>query len=158
MVGAGWPALAHDGPLVDVVGLGTPSLTRAFRHGPGAVVEALARRVDRPQIAALNLDLLPLRHLLGEPLLAPPIDPRRQTVIYDVRADPDERENLSPDGGEILEKMRVEKRPHDLDALRQTHRSDDGFLPSRMESADEAGAGVEGTDRALQGLFDQLFL
>ena len=35
---------------------------------------------------------------------------------------------------------------------------DDGLLSTRVEGADKAGAGVEGADRPLQQLFNQLFL
>jgi hypothetical protein len=66
---AGLPALVHDGPAVDVMGLGTPALTRAYRHGPGAVVEALARRPEPPTLAAVSLDLVRVPELLGPPLV-----------------------------------------------------------------------------------------
>ncbi|HEX5760229.1 MAG TPA: hypothetical protein VF121_13645 [Thermoanaerobaculia bacterium] len=78
----GLPALVHDGPAVDLMGLGTPALTRAYSHGPGAVVEALARRPVPPALAAVSLDLVAVRQLLGPPLLPP--EPRR-TLVAPVR-------------------------------------------------------------------------
>jgi len=81
---AGLPALVHDGPAVDVMGLGTPALTRAYRHGPGAVVEALARRPAPPMLAAVSLDLVRAPELLGPPLVPAAPD---GTVVAPVRRD-----------------------------------------------------------------------
>lgn len=68
---AGLHALAHDGPAIDLIGLGTPAMARPFRHGPGAVAESLARQRPLPTLAAVNL------HILRLPLLGPPLIPLR---------------------------------------------------------------------------------
>jgi hypothetical protein len=76
---AGLLSLAHDGPMVDALGLGTPGLSRPSMHGPGAMLETLARRRPLPEMAALNLDLVPLGALLG-----PPVGPESVTVAVPV--------------------------------------------------------------------------
>jgi hypothetical protein len=83
---AGLLALAHDGPAVDLFGLGSPDLTRAYRHGPGALVEALARRRPLPEIAAVTRRLVQLPQLLGAPLLPAGVSPDG-TVVARVRTD-----------------------------------------------------------------------
>ncbi|HEV3073243.1 MAG TPA: hypothetical protein VHB47_02400 [Thermoanaerobaculia bacterium] len=67
---AGLLAIVHDGPAIDALGLCSPDLTEASLHGPGALVESLARRRPLPEIAAAEPALLHLP-LLGEPLLPP---------------------------------------------------------------------------------------
>lgn len=67
---AGLLSIVHDGPAIDALGLGSPDLTEASLHGPGALVESLARRRPLPEIAAAEPALLHLP-LLGEPLLPP---------------------------------------------------------------------------------------
>jgi hypothetical protein len=67
---AGLLAVVHDGPAIDALGLCSPDLTEASLHGPGALVESLARRRPLPEIAAAQPALLHLP-LLGEPLLPP---------------------------------------------------------------------------------------
>jgi hypothetical protein len=66
---AGLLAIAHDGPAIDALGLGSPDLTEAAMHGPGALVESLARRRPLPEIAAVDPGLIRVPQLLGEPLL-----------------------------------------------------------------------------------------
>jgi len=66
---AGLLAIVHDGPAIDVMGLGNPDLTRAYRHGAGALVESLARRARPPEIAAVTPALTLVPELLGAPLL-----------------------------------------------------------------------------------------
>ncbi len=66
---AGLLALAHDGPAIDIMGLGTAEFARPYRHGLGAVVETLARRHPLPSLAAVRFALFPLRPLLGPPLV-----------------------------------------------------------------------------------------
>jgi hypothetical protein len=66
---AGWLSLAHDGPAIDSMGLGTPSLAHPDRHGPGSLAEALARYRLRPELAAVNPGPFALTALLGERLL-----------------------------------------------------------------------------------------
>lgn len=83
---AGLPALAHDGPMVDVMGLGTPDMGAAHRHGAGAVAEELARRRPLPTVAAANLDVFRLPQILGAELV-PGLAPASQTVIRSVRTD-----------------------------------------------------------------------
>lgn len=80
---AGLIALAHDGPMIDLMGLGTPDLTLAYRHGAGAIVEALARRRPLPEIAAVNLDLVRVPQLLGRPLVLAATP--QATVVTEVR-------------------------------------------------------------------------
>jgi hypothetical protein len=82
---AGLIALAHDGPMIDLMGLGTPDLTLAYRHGAGSIVETLARRRPLPGIAAINLDLLRVPELLGRPLV--PAATPGATVVAEVRRD-----------------------------------------------------------------------
>lgn len=67
---AGLHSLAHDGPAIDLFGLGSPSLVKPFLHGPGAITETLAREPRLPAIAAVNLHFLSLP-LFGEVLLQP---------------------------------------------------------------------------------------
>ena len=67
---AGLLSVVHDGPAIDALGLCSPDLTEASLHGPGALVESLARRRPLPEIAAAEPALLHLP-LLGEPLLPP---------------------------------------------------------------------------------------
>jgi hypothetical protein len=67
---AGLLSIVHDGPAIDALGLCSPDLTEASLHGPGALVESLARRRPLPAIAAAEPALLHLP-LLGEPLLPP---------------------------------------------------------------------------------------
>jgi hypothetical protein len=67
---AGLLSIVHDGPTIDALGLCSPDLTEASLHGPGALVESLARRRPLPEIAAAEPALLHLP-LLGEPLLPP---------------------------------------------------------------------------------------
>gem|GEM_PF-3482092 len=81
---AGLLAVVHDGPAIDALGLGSPDLTEAALHGPGALVESLARRRPLPEIAAVEPSLLKLQ-LLGEPLLPGPAPPGEITVLARVR-------------------------------------------------------------------------
>jgi hypothetical protein len=74
---AGLVAIAHDGAAVDLIGLGTNEMVRPFRHGPGAVVEQLARREVLPELAAVNLHMLSMPELLGAPLRELPLPLRR---------------------------------------------------------------------------------
>lgn len=67
---AGLLSVVHDGPAIDALGLCSPDLTEAALHGPGALVESLARRRPLPEIAAAEPALLHLP-LLGDPLLPP---------------------------------------------------------------------------------------
>ena len=82
---AGLLAVAHDGPAVDVIGLGSPAFGRPHRHGPGAVAEQLARHHLTPTVAAVNLDIFDLPQLLGRPLLPRP-EKEADTVLAEVRA------------------------------------------------------------------------
>lgn len=82
---AGLIALAHDGPMTDLMGLGTPDMTLASRHGPGAIVETLARRRALPRIAAVSLDLVRVPELLGPPLVRAATP--KATVVAEVRSD-----------------------------------------------------------------------
>jgi hypothetical protein len=82
---AGLLAIAHDGPAIDALGLGSPDLTEASLHGPGALVESLARRRPLPEIAAAEPRLLKLPQLLGEPLLPGPPPAGDFTVLARVR-------------------------------------------------------------------------
>ena len=45
---AGLLAIAHDGPAIDALGLGSPDLTEAWANGSGALLESLARRRPLP--------------------------------------------------------------------------------------------------------------
>jgi hypothetical protein len=81
---AGWPALAHDGPLVDLLGLGTPGFAAADLNGGGSLVETLARRRPLPQLAAVNLDVMRVPQLLGRELV-PVKDRDTQTEVVEVR-------------------------------------------------------------------------
>ena len=72
---AGLLAVAHDGPAIDVVGLGTSGLARPFRSGPGAIVETLARRDELPSIAAVWNWMFDVPGLLGPPLFEVPSRP-----------------------------------------------------------------------------------
>jgi len=80
---AGILSLAHDGPAIDVMGLGTPEMARAYRHGAGSMVEALARRQPLPVIAAANLDVFRLANLLSTSLIGG-LDPESQTVVTEI--------------------------------------------------------------------------
>src|SRR6185436_8099589 len=82
---AGLIALAHDGPMIDLMGLGTPDMTLAYRHGPGAIVETLARRRKLPVLAVVDLDLLRVPELLDRPLV--PAAVPGATVVAGVRRD-----------------------------------------------------------------------
>jgi hypothetical protein len=81
---AGYLQVFHDGPAIDIMGLGTPALARPHRHGPGASVEALARQPTLPTIAAVNRDVFLLQDLLGQPLLPLP-EVHTDTVLTEVR-------------------------------------------------------------------------
>lgn len=83
---AGILSLAHDGEAIDVMGLGTPAMARAYRHGAGALVEALARRDPLPSIGAANLDVFRLQDLLATPLI-PGLDPESQTLVAEIDVD-----------------------------------------------------------------------
>jgi len=80
---AGILSLAHDGPAIDVMGLGTPGMARAYRHGAGSMVEAVARRDPLPAVAAANLDVFRLGELLSTPLIAG-LNPEDQTVVTEI--------------------------------------------------------------------------
>jgi hypothetical protein len=82
---AGLLALVHDGPAIDLIGLGSPDLTAASANGPGAVIESLARRRRLPEIAALDPALLQVPELLGEALLPGPRPPGELTLLARVR-------------------------------------------------------------------------
>jgi hypothetical protein len=82
---AGLLAIAHDGPAIDALGLGSPDLTEAALNGPGALVESLARRRPLPEIAAVEPGLIKLPRLLGEPLLPGPAPAGDFTVLARVR-------------------------------------------------------------------------
>jgi len=82
---AGLIALAHDGPMIDVMGLGTPDMTLPSRHGPGAIVETLARRSPLPRLAAVSLNLVRVPQLLGRPLVLAATP--NATVVAEVRRD-----------------------------------------------------------------------
>lgn len=69
---AGLLVLAHDGPAVDMMGLGTPHFALPYRDGSGAVVEHLARHRPLPRLAAGLDRLLRIRGLLGPPLFEAP--------------------------------------------------------------------------------------
>jgi hypothetical protein len=81
---AGLLSIVHDGPVIDALGLGSPDLTEASLHGPGALAESLARRRQLPAIAAVEPGLLKLP-LLGEPLLPGPAPAGEITVLARVR-------------------------------------------------------------------------
>jgi len=83
---AGYLQVFHDGPAIDIMGLGTPSLGRPYRHGPGASVEALARQPKLPTIAAVNRDVFHLEDLLGRPILPMP-EVHADTVLTEVRVE-----------------------------------------------------------------------
>lgn len=83
---AGILSLAHDGPAMDVMGLGTPGMARAYRHGAGSMVEAVARRNPPPVIAAANLDVFRLGELLTTPLLEG-LNPDDQTIVAEIDLD-----------------------------------------------------------------------
>ena len=86
---AGYLGIRHDGPMIDIIGLGTPSLARPYRHGPGASVESLARLGVLPTMAAVNSDVFHLEALLGEaspPLPGEPTDTRLAPVRGDLLA------------------------------------------------------------------------
>ncbi len=72
---AGLLALAHDGPAVDVMGLGTTDFALPYRHGPGSVVETLARRPRLPELAVVWDSLFEIPGLLEPPLMATPKRP-----------------------------------------------------------------------------------
>jgi hypothetical protein len=80
---AGLLSLAHDGPAIDVMGLGTPGMAKAYRHGAGSLVEAVARQSPLPSIAAANLDVFRLGDLLSTPLIEG-LDPHNQTVVTEI--------------------------------------------------------------------------
>jgi hypothetical protein len=82
---AGLLALYHDGPLIDAVGLGSHGLALPFRHGPGSLLEALARRSPAPEIAAVHQGLFRIPELLGERLRDPAVP--GDVVIARVRRD-----------------------------------------------------------------------
>ncbi len=88
---AGLPAIAHDGPAIDFIGLGTPAFVRPFRHGPGSVAETLARFRPLPEIASLNVHLVRIPGLLGDALAPlPPLAPGaedRRLVVAQVRGE-----------------------------------------------------------------------
>ncbi|MEM9558513.1 MAG: hypothetical protein AAGC60_29945 [Acidobacteriota bacterium] len=69
---AGYLQLVHDGPAIDVMGLGTTALALPYRDGSGAVAEALARRPRRPTLAAGRPSLLQPQPLLAPPLFVAP--------------------------------------------------------------------------------------
>lgn len=77
---AGFLSLAHDGPAIDVMGLGTPEMAKAYRHGAGSMIEAIARRRPLPTIAAANVDVFRVLDLLSTPLVAG-LDPENQTLL-----------------------------------------------------------------------------
>jgi hypothetical protein len=81
---AGLLSIVHDGPVIDALGLCSPDLTEASLHGPGALVESLARRRPPPAIAAVEPALLKLP-LLGEPLLPGPPPAGEITALAEVR-------------------------------------------------------------------------
>jgi hypothetical protein len=81
---AGLLSIVHDGPVIDALGLCSPDLTEASLHGPGALVESLARRRLPPAIAAVEPALLKLP-LLGEPLLPGPAPAGEITILAEVR-------------------------------------------------------------------------
>ncbi|HEV3456917.1 MAG TPA: hypothetical protein VHG32_10185 [Thermoanaerobaculia bacterium] len=83
---AGLLSIVHDGPAIDALGLCSPDLTEPALHGPGALVESLARRRRLPEIAAVEPALLKLP-LLGEPLLPGPAPAGEITVLARVRRD-----------------------------------------------------------------------
>jgi hypothetical protein len=80
---AGLLSLAHDGPAIDVMGLGTPEFAQAYRHGAGSMVEAIARRQPPPVVAAANLDVFRLADLLAKPLLEG-LNPANQTLLAEI--------------------------------------------------------------------------
>ena len=69
---AGLLALAHDGPVVDLMGLGTTKFALPYRDGSGAVVEQLARHTPPPRFAAGKGRLLRIDGLLGPPYYEAP--------------------------------------------------------------------------------------
>ena len=66
---AGLLALAHDGPMVDIMGLGTTRFAVPYRHDLGAVVEELGRIRPRPTLAAVWSRLFAVPGLLGPALV-----------------------------------------------------------------------------------------
>jgi hypothetical protein len=60
----GLMAYFSDRPLYDVVGLTTPDAARAWRQGPGAIYETMARSQYRPDYFAIYPDVQGLRYLL----------------------------------------------------------------------------------------------
>jgi hypothetical protein len=94
---AGYLQLRHDGPAIDIMGLGTPALGRPHRHGAGASAEALARQPRLPTVAAVNRDVFLLEDLLGEPILPLP-EIQTDTVLAEVRLERLERTVLRGPG------------------------------------------------------------
>jgi hypothetical protein len=94
---AGLLSLAHDGRAIDVMGLGTPGMAKAYRHQAGSMVEAVARRQPLPTIAAANLDVFRLDDLLSTPLIEG-LDPESQTLITEIDLDLLESTVLDGDG------------------------------------------------------------
>ncbi len=72
---AGLPALAHDGSMVDLLGLGTFEMARPARNGLGAIVETLGRRRPLPDWAMVTPRNFNLPALVGEPVLPPRVAP-----------------------------------------------------------------------------------
>jgi hypothetical protein len=75
----GLMAYFSDRPLYDVVGLTTPDAARAWRQGPGAIYETMARSRYRPDYFAIYPDVQGLRYLLdagvfGEKLAEFPVN------------------------------------------------------------------------------------
>ena len=93
---AGILSLAHDGPAIDVMGLGTPEFARAYRHGAGSLVEMLARRDPLPTVSAANLDVFRLRDVLSTAVIEGLAED--QTIVAEVDLPLLENTALEPPG------------------------------------------------------------
>jgi hypothetical protein len=65
---AGVHALMHDGPMLDLFGLGTPSMIKPKRHGSGSLIEELVRQPRIPDYAIIDPTLFTLDDLLLSPV------------------------------------------------------------------------------------------
>jgi hypothetical protein len=136
---AGYLQILHDGPAIDIMGLGTPALARPYRNGPGAAVEALARQPKLPTIAAVNRDVFDLHDLIGRPILPLP-EEYKDTVLAEVRI-------------ELLEGTRLEGPGLDFGHLEDEKEYEVSWTvaPHPKESSAAVLSGEAGPGQSLQG-------